>query len=73
MVSAGAGSAELLRWAAVADLFGYYLAIGVVAYVVWVALRPLGRVAADLADVDALGYVLAGGAAATALAFVCPL
>ena len=72
MVSAGASSAELLRWAAVADLFGYYLAIGVVAYVVWHALRPLGRVAADLATLSALGYVLAGGAAATALAFVGP-
>jgi hypothetical protein len=72
MVAAGAGSAELLRWAAVADLFSYYLATGVVAYVVWAALRPLGRALADLATLSALGYVLAGGAAATALAFVGP-
>src|SRR5918992_1344049 len=72
MVAAGAGSAELLRWAAVADLFSYYLATGVVAYVVWAALRPLGRALADLATLSALGYVLAGGAAATTLAFVGP-
>lgn len=72
LVAAGAGSAELLRWAAVADLFGYYLAIGVVAYVVWTALRPLGRGLADLATLGAFGYVLAGGAAATSLAFVGP-
>src|SRR5918992_717497 len=72
MVAAGAGSAELLRWAAITDLFGYYLATGVVAYVVWAALRPLGRAVADLATLSALGYVLAGGAAATGLAFVGP-
>jgi hypothetical protein len=72
MVAAGAGSAELLRWAAVADLFSYYLAVGVVAYVVWTAVRPLGRALADLATLSAFGYVLAGGVAATALAFVGP-
>jgi hypothetical protein len=58
--------------AAVADLFGYYLAMGVVAYVVWTALRPLGRSLADLATLGGFGYVLAGGAAATALAFAGP-
>lgn len=72
MVAAGGGSAELLRWAAIADLVGYYLATGVVAYVVWTALRPLGRGLADLATLAAFGYVLAGGAAATSLAFVGP-
>lgn len=72
LVAAGPGSAELLRWGAVADLFGYYLATGVVAYVVWTALRPLGRGIADLATLSAFGYVLAGGAAAASLAFVGP-
>jgi hypothetical protein len=71
-VAAGPGSAELLRWGAVADLFGYYLATGVVAYVVWTALRPLGPGIADLATLSAFGYVLAGGAAAASLAFVGP-
>jgi hypothetical protein len=73
MVAAGPGSAELLRWGAVADLFGYYLATGVVAYVVWTALRPIGPAIADFATLSALGYVLAGGAAAASLAFAGPL
>jgi hypothetical protein len=73
MVGAGPESAELLRWGAIADLFGYYLATGVVAYVVGAALRPLGRTLADLATLSAFGYVLAGGAAAASLAFVGPL
>ncbi len=72
MVAAGPGSAELLRWAAIADLFSYYLAMGVVAYVVWTAVRSRGRAVADLATLSAFGYVLAGGAAAVALAFVGP-
>ena len=72
MVAAGATSAELLRWASVADLLGYYLVTGVVAYVMWVALRERGRAVADLATLSALGYVLAGGTAATTLAFVGP-
>lgn len=72
LVAGGPASAELLRWAAVADLFSYYLAMGVLAYVVWTALRPLGRALADLATLGAFGYVLAGGTAATALAFVGP-
>ena len=37
IVAAGATSAELLRWAAVLDLFGYYLATAVLAYVLWAA------------------------------------
>ena len=72
MVAAGPTSAELLRWGAVTDLFGYYLANGVVAYVVWRAVRPLGGALADLATLSAFGYVLAGGAAAATLAFVGP-
>ena len=72
MVSAGPTSAELLRWGALTDMFSYYLATGVVAYVVWSAVRPLGRALADLATLSAFGYVLAGGAAAATLAFVGP-
>lgn len=72
MVAAGPQSAGLLRWAAITDLFSYYLATGVLAYVLWTVLRPRGRAIADLATLGALGYVVAGGAAATALAFVGP-
>jgi hypothetical protein len=72
MIGVGPGSAELLRWAAITDLFSYYLAVGVAVYVVWAALRPRGRATADLSALSAMGYVLAGGAAAAALAFVGP-
>src|ERR671915_2267780 len=72
MVAAGATSAELLRWAAIADLFSYYLATGVVAYVLWTALRPRGPALADASALGAFAYVLAGGVAASALAFVGP-
>jgi hypothetical protein len=58
MVAAGPASAELLRWGAIADLFSYYLAMGVVAYAVWTALRPLGRALADLATSGLPGRVL---------------
>jgi hypothetical protein len=40
IVASGATPAELLRWAAVLDLFGYYLATAVLAYVLWRQLRP---------------------------------
>src|SRR5665809_32824 len=40
VLGAGATSAELLRWASVLDLIGYYLATAVLAYVLWQWLRP---------------------------------
>ena len=40
VLGAGATSAELLRWAAVLGLIGYYLATAVLAYVLWQWLRP---------------------------------
>ncbi len=55
LVAPGPGSAEPLRWGAVADLFGHYLATGVVADVMWAARRPLGRSLADFATLSAFG------------------
>lgn len=72
IVAAGATSAELLRWAAVLDLFGYYLATAVLAYVLWRQLRPRNPVIADLSTLAALGYALAGGAGAAVLAVFRP-
>ena len=72
IVAAGATSAELLRWAAVLDLFGYYLATAVLAYVLWRQLRPRNPVIADLSTLAALGYALAGGAGAAVLAVFGP-
>lgn len=73
LLGAGATSAELLRWASVLDLFGYYLATGVLAYVLWRILRPRNPAVADLATVGALGYTLIGGAGAAVLAKVGPM
>jgi hypothetical protein len=73
MLGAGATSAELLRWASVLDLIGYYLATAVVAYVLWQWLRPRNRLIADLSALAAVGYVLAGGIGAAVLAMVAPM
>jgi hypothetical protein len=73
VLAGGARSAELLRWASVLDLIGYYLATAVLAYVLWQWLRPRNRLIADLSAVAAFGYVLAGGVGAAVLAMVGPM
>jgi hypothetical protein len=73
VVGGGATSAELLRWASVLDLIGYYLASAVLAYVLWQWLRPRNQLIADLSAMAALGYVLAGGIGAAVLAMVGPM
>ena len=73
VVGAGAASAELLRWASVLDLIGYYLATAVLAYVLWQWLRPRNRLIADLSALAAVGYVLAGGIGAAVLAMIGPM
>ena len=72
ILGSGATSAELLRWAAVLDLFGYYLATAVLAYVFWRQLRPRNPLIADLSTMAAVGYALAGGVGAAILAMVAP-
>ena len=73
VLGAGARSAELLRWASVLDLIGYYLATAVLAYVLWQWLRPRNRLIADLSAVAAICYVLAGGIGAAVLTMVGPM
>ena len=73
VLGAGSTSAELLRWAALLDLIGYYLASGVLAYVLWQWLRPRDSLIADLSALAAGGFVLAGGIGAAALAMVGPM
>lgn len=73
VVGAGTTSAELLRWASTLDLIGYYLATGVLAYVLWVVLRERNRTLADLSAMAAGGYAIAGGTGAAVLAMVGPL
>ena len=60
-------------WASVLDLIGYYLATGVLAYVLWQWLRPRHPLVADLSALAAGGYVLAGGIGAAVLAMVGPM
>ena len=64
---------QLLRWAAVLYLFGYYLATAVLAYVLWRQLRPRNPLIADLSTLAAVGYALAGGVGAAVLAVVAPM
>jgi hypothetical protein len=73
ILASGAAAAELLRWAAVLDLFGYYLATAVLAYVLWRQLRPRDPLIADLSTMAAVGYAVAGGVGATVLAMVAPM
>jgi hypothetical protein len=71
-LASGATSAELLRWAAVLDLFRYYLATAVLAYVLWRQLRLRNPLIADLSTMAAVGYALAGGVGAAVFATVAP-
>jgi hypothetical protein len=73
VLGAGATSAELLRWASVLDLIGYYLATAVLAYVLWQWLRPRNRLIADLSALAGIGYVLSGGIGAAVLGMVGPM
>ena len=73
VLGAGSTSAELLRWASTLDLIGYYLASAVLAYSLWRMLRPRSPLLADLSTMAAIGYALAGGAGAAALAMVGPM
>jgi hypothetical protein len=73
IVASGGTSAELLRWASVLDLFGYYFATAVLAYVLWRQLRPRNPLIADLSTIAAVGYALAGGVGAAVLAMVAPM
>src|SRR3990170_2558986 len=73
ILGAGATSGELLRWASLLDLIGYYLATGVLAYALWRILRPRDPVLADLSTLAAFAYTVAGGTAAAVLAMVGPM
>jgi hypothetical protein len=72
LVGGGPGSAELVKWAAFADLFSYYLPTSVVAFGLWVALRDRRPLVAVVAVVGALGYVFAGSIGAASLAMAGP-
>jgi hypothetical protein len=73
ILDSGEIPAELLRWAAVLDIFGYYFATAVLACVLWRQLRPRNPLLADLSTIAAVGYALAGAASAAILAMVAPM
>jgi hypothetical protein len=72
LVAGGPASADLLHWAALTDLFSYYLPTTVVALALWAALRSRRPILALGALLGALGYVLAGSIGAASLAMVGP-
>jgi hypothetical protein len=73
LVTGGSASAELLKWAALADLFSYYLPTAVIALALWEALRYRHPIVALAALLGALGYVIAGSIGAASLAMVGPM
>jgi hypothetical protein len=72
LVAGGPASADLLHWAALTDLFSYYLPTTVVALALWAALRGRRPILALGALLGALGYVLAGSIGAASLAMAGP-
>lgn len=72
LVAAGPGSAELLKWAALTDLFSYYLPIAVVVTALFGPLQRCNPALALAATAAGFGYVVAGSCAAAALAVAGP-
>jgi hypothetical protein len=71
-VAGGSGGAPILQWAALTDLFSYYLPLAPIALVIRVTIRPRSPVLVDAATIAALGYVIAGSIGVTALASAGP-
>lgn len=72
LVAGGPASAELLKWAALADLFSYYLPTAVIAVALWEVLRHRHPILAFAALLGALGYVIAGSMGGAGLAMAGP-
>ena len=72
LVTGGARSGELLRWASITDLLSYYLPTAIVALALDSALRPRGPLLARASMLAGLGYVLAGAIGAAVLATAGP-
>jgi hypothetical protein len=72
VLSGGAGTASLLRWGAVGDMFYSYLLLAPLALFVHRHLRPRRPWLADLGTAAAFAYIVAGAAGAAILAGVGP-
>ena len=73
LVAGGASSAELLKWAALTDLFSYYLPTTVVAIALWSVFRRRDPILPFAAILSALGYVIAGSIGAASLSMAGPV
>ncbi|MBA3779240.1 MAG: hypothetical protein H0X16_08085 [Chloroflexi bacterium] len=71
-ITGGEATATLLRWAALTDLLSYYLPMAPIALALRQLVRHRDPGLADLATLGALGYVIAGGIGAAALAWAAP-
>ncbi len=71
-ISVGASGANLLRWAWVLDILGYYLLLAPVAFILWHWLKPRGPTRIAFYTFCGLAYVLIGAIGAAILAAVWP-
>ena len=71
-ISVGASGANLLRWAWVLDILGFYLLIAPVAFVLWYWLKPRGPARVGFYTFCGLAYMLIGAIGAAILAAVWP-
>jgi hypothetical protein len=72
LVGQAPGNAELLRWALILDMLGYYVLLAPLFVAVGRRLFDLGEQGAALWTIGALMYVTAGSVAAMALAYGVP-
>jgi hypothetical protein len=72
VVAGGSASADVLRWAALADLFSYYLPTAVVALALWAVLRHRRPLLALGSLIAGIAYVVAGSIGAASLAMAGP-
>ncbi len=71
-ISVGASGANLLRWAWVLDILGYYLLLAPVAFILWHWLKPRGPTRVGFYTFCGLAYMLIGAIGAAILAAVWP-
>ena len=71
-VAGGSSTAELLYWAAITDLFSYYLPMAPIAVALWASLRAGPSLLIDAATLAAFGFVVIGSVGAVSLATVGP-
>ncbi len=72
ILSAGAASADYIRWSLILNLFGNYLLLTPAALFLWQWLRPRSPLFADFYTLSGLLFIFIGGIASGVLAAVWP-